>query len=356
MAQRRWMIATGALAITGMLLAGCTSGGGGSPEPTDHLDTSLLTPEGKLTEPADVTINVASRAVLDFSAPLLAEELGVFDDYGINLTIESVPTNEAVPLLATGKVDAVIGGLNAGVFNAIGAGSDLRVVAPANYQSPESKIGTWASAEWLAGRDFEPSMLKVSKHASSQGYQGITMVNYVRLLKEGGLTVDDVDIVTMPQTDQVVALETGAISTGTPSPAGADALERSGKATYIAQQIPTGWPVTVFTFGPSLLEDRPEVGMAFVAALRALYTDYLQGDYIENPEVFDALVKVSEQTPEAVRSAVPFIYGPEMSIPDDYISAMDETWRLFPDVLQSEKPFTFDDVIDTRFMDYANGL
>lgn len=355
MSRSKWWMPLGAIAITAIALSGC-AGPGGDPTPSTSGTPTGLTPEGKLKERAEVTINVANRAVLDFSGPLLADELGIFDDYGIDLKVESVPTNEAIPLLATGRLDVLIGGLNAGLFNAISGGSDLRVVAPGNYQAPDSNIGFWASSAWLDGRDFSPELLKGSKHGSSQGVQGITMVNYVRLLEKGGLTVDDVEIVTMPQTDQVIALENGSLSTGTPSPAGATTFEENGSAQFVAPQIPEGWPVVVLMFGPTLLDERPEVGMAFTAAMRTLYRDYLQGDYMDDPKVVDALVAVTEQTPEALESVVPFVYEPELSIPDDYISEMDKTWRLFPDVLQSPEPFTFEDVVDTRFMEFANGL
>jgi hypothetical protein len=76
----------------------------------------------------------------------------------------------------------------------------------------------------------------------------------------------------------------------------------------------------------------------------------------DNPEVFKALVKVSEQSEEAIRGHTEFVYKDTLSIPDDYISTMDETWRLFPDVLVSEEPLTFGDVVDTRFMEFANSL
>lgn len=345
-----------AIAVVGLALTGCGAAEPEAPEETGGSTVSGLTPEGKLVERADVTINVANAAVLDFTGPLLAEELGIFDDYGIDLKVESVPTTEAVPLLATGRIDVLIGGMNAGLFNAIDGGSELRVVAPGNYQSPESNIGIWASSAWLDGREFSPELLKGSKHGSSQGVQGITMVNYVRLLEQGGLTVEDVEIVTMPQTDQVIALENGALSTGTPSPAGATTFEDSDTAVFVARQIPDGWPVVALIFGPSLLEERPEVGMAFVAAMHELYNEHLQGAYMEDPAVADALMKITGFDEESLNAVAPFVYEPVMSIPDDYISVMDETWRHFPDVLQAADPLTFDDVVDTRFMEFANGL
>jgi NitT/TauT family transport system substrate-binding protein len=278
MSPTKWT-RVGAIVVAAMLAAAC----GSSAEPASGPDSDLLTPDGRLKTPTDVTINVASRAVLDFSSPLLAQELGVFEKYGINLKVESVPTNEAVPLLATGKIDVLIGGLNAGVFNAITGGYNIKVVAPANYQAPDSNIGIWASTKWLNGREISAEVLRGSTHASSQGYQGITMVSYVQLLRKYGLDVNDVNIETMPQTDQVVALETGAIATGTPSPAGTAALAETGAAVFVAPQIPQGWPVVVFMFGPNLLNDRPEVGYAFVAAMRDLYKNYLQPGYKDNP-------------------------------------------------------------------------
>lgn len=345
-----------AVILSLLMLAGC-GGDASSDDRTDPADvTAKLTADGKLKEPVEVTINVASRAVLDFSAPLLADELGVLEEYGIDLKVEAVPTTEAVPLLATGKLDVLIGGLNAGLFNAISGGSDLRVVAPANYQDPASTIGIWASTKWLDGQQISADLLKGSTHASSQGSQGVTMVKYVELLEKYGVEPDEVNVETLAQTDQVVALETGAVSTGTPSPAGTATLDESGAAQFVTPQVPDGWPVTVLMFGPSLLDEHPEVGMAFVAAMRSLYADQLAPGYQDDPTVFDALVKVSEQTPDDIKQATPFIYKSELSIPDDYISRCDETWRMFPGVLQSEEPLTFDDVVDTRFMDYANGL
>ncbi len=374
MQKRRLSVALGAIALSSLMLIGCTGGGTpaattaapepttagpdattAAPEPTGPEWLSKLTPEGALKEPAKVIFSTASNAVLDITAPLWADELGILEKYGIELEVQNIATTAAVPLLATGQVDVVLGGLNVGLFNAIYGGSELQVVAPNNYQKSDSTIGFYTSNA-VTGGTLTTENMRGQTFASSQGTQGITMVQILATLEGLGLTLDDVTVTTMPQTDQVVALQTGAIALGTPSPAGTLALIEANEATWAARQIPEGWPVTVYMFGPSLLEDRPEVGAAFTAAMGELFRDYLTPGYSENPEVLAAIVAATGQTAEAVQGSDEFIFEPTMEIPSDYISRMDAAWRVVPGQVANPDPTKFEEIVTSEFMEYVNGL
>ncbi|MGB4137594.1 MAG: ABC transporter substrate-binding protein [Microbacterium sp.] len=364
MQKKRLFAAITAVALSGAMLVGCTTASNpastNEPAPTSAAPEapewqSKLTDDGRLKEPAKIIFSTASNAVLDITAPLWADQLGILKKYGITMEVQNVATTAAVPLLATGQVDVILGGLNAGLFNAVYSGSDLKVVGPNNYQDPNTTIGFYTSNKVTGGK-LTTENLKGQTVASSQGTQGITMVALLDLLKSLDLKLDDVKVTTMPQTDQVVALQTGAIALGTPSPAGTLALIEAKEATWAARQIPEGWPVVVYMYGPSLLKDRPEVGAAFLAAMRELYRDYLTPGYSENPEVVSAIAKATGQTEEAIQQSTEFIFTSELAIPDDYISRMDSAWRLVPGQLASDKPMTTDQIVDTDFMKYVNGL
>lgn len=333
---------------TALVLAGCSTGGAtDSPDPEESVGS-----DGVLTEMTTVSVGISSAAL--WSLPvLMSEKWDSFTERNITLDVQTLPSSESFMLASTGKLDAVFSGPAVGLYNAIYAGTDLKIAAPGYVQSPETNSGLWVSTAALGGKKFKPEMLKGKKIASSQGNTGSSIARVTDLLEEGGLTVDDVEIVTMPSADQVIALENGSIFAGIILEPLHLPLVESGSAIKVHPQIPDGFPGVAFLFGPTLLEERPEVGKAFVAALRDMYRDHLQGDYLGDERAEDIAAALGQEVKSLQRSTAD-PYMTELSFPDDYIKTYDTAWRKWDGLLENPKPFTNKDVIDTRFMDWAN--
>lgn len=339
----------GALAVVAglaMFAVGC-----GSPEASGGGAT--IGDDGKLTERTELTIAIPGKQ-LPILAPIMAKAWKKFDERNLDVTIETLASDEAFPLLATGKLDGIWTGPSVGLFNAVAGGADVRMVSPGNYLSEESGGGIWVSSALLNGREFEPSMLRGKKFASSQGNTGTSMVAFSQLLESGGVGVDEVEIVTMSASDAVPALENGSISGAIVQEPLDVALEKNNSAVRVSPQFPDGWNNTTLLFGPSLLRDNPDAGKVFVAALRSTFVDKLQGDYLADPERVADIAEQLEQPVETLQQSTSDRYPTELSFPDEYVATHEEVWRQWPDLLTYDEPLTTEQVIDTQFMDWAN--
>jgi ABC-type nitrate/sulfonate/bicarbonate transport system substrate-binding protein len=197
-------------------------------------------------------------------------------------------------------------------------------------------------------------MLRGAKIASAQGNTGTTMIALAALLREGGLDISDVEIVTMPTTDQVAALENGSVTAGIiVEPLNLPLVERNA-AVRVWPTTMDDYPISTLAFGPTLLRDNPDVGKAFIAALRDTYINHLQGDYLHDPAKAKSIAEEIEQPLPSLQQVRSDIYGPTLTLPADLIARHEETWRQWPKLLTYEEPLVQSDVVDMRFVDWAN--
>lgn len=325
-----------------------------APAATDKI-TDQLGPDGRLPKPVTVTFSAPAK-VLGLLLGPMESTWKEFEKRNIKLELVSASTSDATVLLATGKIDAMYGGASVGLFNAISGGADVRLVATGAIPTEDSGTGIYVSNKLLDGKPFSPKMLVGQKFASSQGSTGVAMAELSNIMEKGGLKASDVDVFSMATADQATAFQNGSIAAGTLSEPLNIPLEKDGLVTKISGNSPAGWSPSNIAFGPNLLRDHPEVGFAFVAAVRATHIQHLQGDFLADPKTAGEIAKALELPLNLVTEATTDKYQTTLKFPDDFVSQLDHAWREFPDQLQSSKPFTQKDVIDTRFMDYANSL
>ncbi|MBM7413269.1 MULTISPECIES: ABC transporter substrate-binding protein [Nocardiaceae] len=335
--------------VIGVLLSAC--GGNGDASSGVTVDEN-----GRLSEPTTITMTSPCQTVSCFP-PFLFNEWDEFEKRNITIENTVLPTTDATALAATGNIDVYQGGMSVGLLNAIASGADVRVAAPTYQLLDENEAGFYVSTRLLEGRTFDPSMLKGQTIASSQGNAGATMIALTRLLKEGGLSIDDVDITMMTEADQIPALENGSIFMATLNEPSTFQINKSGGGVKVGRQVVSGFPISVYVFGRNLISGNAAVGEAFTAALRAVYVNRLQGDYIADPTMRAEMEKALGLAPGALDAAKSDLYPTDLAFPDGWVEAHTQTWSQIPDLLQGESgDLTNDDVIDRRFMDFANGI
>lgn len=335
--------------LVGVLLAACGSGDTSS-------DGVTVDEDGRLSEPTTITMTSPCQTVSCFP-PFLFDEWDEFTKRNITIKNTVLPTTDATALAATGKIDVYQGGMSVGLLNAVSSGADLRVVAPTYELLDENEAGFYVSTRLLKGRTFEPSMLKGQTIASSQGNAGATMMALTRLLKEGGLTIDDVDITMMTEPDQIPALENGSIFMGTLNEPSTFQVTKSGGGVKVGRQVLPGFPISVYVFGRNLLGENDAVGKAFTAALRATYVNRLQGDYMADAATRADIEQALDLGPGSLDAAKSDVYPSTLAFPDNWVEAHTAAWNQIPDLLQGEAGDLKDaDVIDSRFMEFANGI
>src|SRR4051812_6081953 len=156
------------------------------------------------------TVKVGDLGILTTAALYVAMEKGYFREQGVETELLNVDgTTRAIPFLATGEMDAVAASAAAGLFNAIHQGLPMRIVADKALQARDSgTVGLVARQDLLdagtlrAVADLRGRTVGLNTRGAALEYQ------LANILKSGGLTVDDVEIVELALPDLMQALAT----------------------------------------------------------------------------------------------------------------------------------------------------
>src|SRR5919199_516329 len=139
--------------------AGATTTTPAAPATTEVAAPGTPAPRPLATR-ATLTLSRGLLSGLSYSSVLLAQEMGEFTKENLEVRFVSENAVNSLLLMQQGRIDGSIVGLNAGVFNAIAAGADLRFVLPFGTAGPGDQSGLWGPRPllWPNGR-FGPPVL-----------------------------------------------------------------------------------------------------------------------------------------------------------------------------------------------------
>lgn len=186
------------------------------------------------------------------------------------LTCELTPIvagQDALALLATGRLDFIAAGLSAAFFNGVARGLDVRLVASTGYQPRHGHPSALMVRRDLydAGLRSVPALR--GKKIAFNGGAGATSAYYLaRILRTAGLHLRDVETQNVNVPDQGIAFERKAIDAAFTSAPSTQAFEEQ-KLARILTGPPPGISGTGIFFGPTLLKD-PKTAGALLDALR----------------------------------------------------------------------------------------
>ena len=328
------MIAIGASAA---LLSGCAA-----PIANDGSGLSSSYDPVPLEEMTTVKVAISAKLELH-SIPLLAKELGEFEKENLDVQLEVMPSSDSTPALAGGLVDVVIGGFTVGTVNAVSAGADIHVVYGGPSQADAD--GLWVRSD-LAAQG--PAALKGKRIATSQGAGVTAILPIIDYLASGGLTLADVDLQAITLADLPSALEAGAVDAAWLSSPAHLPFSTTGSATRVVG-LEDDQIVTAIFFGPNLRNDNPEVGQAFIRALKRTELTYLMDDYKANPEISAALASALGLTEEELKISESLSFG--NPITTDFFTQAQEAWIAYGDIVSFTEPLQPEQYVDTSFID-----
>jgi NitT/TauT family transport system substrate-binding protein len=255
---------------------------------------------------ANVTVGIVN-AISD--APIfIAEKKGYFADEGLVVTTKAFPSaaNMVAPLGA-GQLDVGAGSVSAGLYNAVGRGIKLRVVADKASSQPGYGVNELliSKAAMSSGRFKTTKDLKGLKIAMNG--QGVTnQVTLNDILKAAGLKYADVQTVDLSFPEHVVALSNGAVDGGVTTEPSATAAIADGSAVKIVgdDAVFPGHQIANLLYSDVFIQDRRDVGMRFMRAyLRAVrfYNDALNHGKLAGPNAPEVINIITEST--AVKDA-----------------------------------------------------
>lgn len=231
------------------------------------------------------TVRYGHLRLLSDGGVYIAMQEGYLRDQGIEVELVNFDSaaNMVAPL-GTSQIEAGGGALSAGLYNALGRGVRLAIVADKGYARPGNPGG--ASSNFMVRKALVDSG-DVKSAADLKGRKfawvarGIsTELDMQAFLKEGGLTMKDLDLVQMGFPDMVAAFANGAVDGGAPGEPFATTIQTQGTGVVLKRdyEVNPGNQVSALLYSQQM--GGSDLGTRFMIA-------YLKGVRLYN----DAFVK-----------------------------------------------------------------
>lgn len=318
------------------------------------LSPQLSAAEGLAPLDPPEKVTVAYVPIMKFGTMYVAEHRGLFDKYGLDVTLEPVKSGtEAIAFLTQGSID--VGGIAivTSLWSGWNKGLDIRVIAPGALEpmedSPTKLLvrsaladdGSITSAADLKGRRVAV--------AGGPGSGGEYLVS--KGLARGDLTIRDVEMMNVANPDMAMAMTNGSVDAALVGSPYADEIIDSGAGKVLETDLTPGLMTVAYVGSGKFVNERPEVAERFVLALIEAAA-MMQGDAYLDPENIDAYLTFTNSTEEAIRSGSPLVYDPTMEIPVAGLMDMEKVQRENGRTEYTE-PLDLSNVADTRFIEAA---
>ena len=301
------------------------------------------------------TVKMASAFKLEFNSPvLLADSLGEFAKENIKLELVNLSFADAVPQLASGQLDAAIGGIEVALFNAGNNNLPVKAVM-GNYYPPDAGDATIPQTGLWCRRDAfstpqKPKLKEAEKlkWASSVGKGSVAVYYSVEQIRKTvpKFSVKNTEIAQVPSADMVTALKNKAVDCGVLlDPIWLQVA--NDPAYFLAATQTPGEPLGMVAFGKTLLQDHPEVGVAFNRAVIRTINTYFNGDYHQNPAVLAEIAKVTNQ-PTANLTRTPSLVM-DWELRKDTATRIQELFIELGVITEFKKPVPESKIVDRDF-------
>jgi len=288
------------------------------------------------------TVNVGIVNLALFAPLYVADAKGYFADEGIKLNLQSVTSGQdAIPLASTGKLDAVVAGFSAGMFNAINEGLDVKVVgsmavAVGDPDNSSTHLVTSPSITTVAD-------LKGKKIGAAGGPGGAGAYLTAIALQSAGLTLSDVTIVNLANPDMPTALKNGGIDGALlAAPFSFNAMNDGANSVATP---PAGTSDTGVLYGGQFAET--QYAQPFFNALARASKD-LQNGAVNDDTNLQIVAKALNQDVDTLK-AVPFdTWLPNLAPIDDQLDKMQQVW-MSSGAISYTTPLTTDSYVDMTF-------
>lgn len=304
---------------------------------------------------APVTLQWGSVGSSSDAAFFIADAKGYFAEQAITLQTSQFAT-AALMVAPLGQNQLQVGGgtVGSGLFNAIGRGIGIRVVGDKGNLSAGHGFEGLVVRSALANEVKGPADLKGRTYALAS--RDITPeVTVATFLKKGGLSINDVNVVTLAFPDMQAALESGKVDAASPIEPWLTRILESGSGKLLARtdEVTPGQQNSVLLYSEQFATRRDVAVRFMVAYLKGarFYNDaFDKKDAAKRAEAIDILAAAT-RTDKAVleKSVMPGI-DPNGKV---NVDALEAAQQYFVAKGSQEKPIDLKTTIDTSFIDAA---
>lgn len=223
------------------------------------------------TRKAPVKVRLATVKSVSDAGLLVALARGYFAREGIELEFSRISAPpQMVPLLATGELDVAGSSITASLFNALGAGVGVKIVAAKGAVGDRfSYIALMVRKDLVdSGRYRTPQDLR-GMSVGTPGGRGVTLEAYLAALAEkAGLRLAELRVVQLGLPDMPAALANRSVDAVFALEPTVALLEREGLAVRAVsgEQILPNLDTGVLVYGPRFRTEAPDLAQGFMNA------------------------------------------------------------------------------------------
>lgn len=323
--------------ILGVLLVACggtpgqtnTTGGGGA---TTTAGTNLT------------RIRLGYVPVMIYAPLFVAAERGYFTQEGLNVELSPLQGgSDSVVQLAAGNFDVAVGGAGAGLFNAAKQGVKFTIVAPMHSERPPDTTSLVISAkrknEIKSVADLKGKKVAINATGAATEWW------LAEALRQGGLTVDDVQVTALAFRDVPAALENGALDAAMLGDPLTTINVDKGIVAILSNDFINGFVSTFLYMGEPVLTKNSEAARGFLRAYLRACRD-LQGNYM-NPEIAGIIEKYTQVPADVVMRSAPALYDPQGRVPIEDLNTL-QNYFLTRGVLEYSSPLDITTFVNTE--------
>ena len=272
-------------------------------------------------------VSIGYIPVMNFAPMFVAKDLGYFAEQGLDVELRTFAGgSEMIAQLATNDLNVGMGGAGPGLFNAVNQGLPVKIIAPGHSEgNPVATPLVVAKAKCESGEILQVSDLKGKKVAINA--PGATEYWLSQALATGGLTMDDVDLQTLPFSDAVVALQSGAIDAAILGEPTATLAEQQGIGVRLVSDFDVqGIQPTMVYASQDFLKNDPEaakgVAIGYMKAVRAIME---RG--FSDPEILPIIATYTNLPEELITESVRPLFTVDGSINVDGLNTLQSFFR-----------------------------
>ncbi|RVU17307.1 hypothetical protein EOT10_34530 [Streptomyces antnestii] len=258
----------------------------------------------KLAKTRKLTIATGTLSA-EYVAPLeMALEKGEFKKEGLDVTLKVLPTPDALPLLAKGDIDAQWAAPEAAVMNGIAGGFDIKWVASNFSSDPKSRSGLWVRLK--KGESPDHVSMAGRRLGTMIGKGSVISYPMDKALKKHGGGLDKIQFQQLGAADVLTALQNGGVDSAWLLDPVWRKVDGDKRYAFLGGQ-PAGEPLGGLLYGPKLLTEDPDAGVALLRAYIRTVNTYFAGDYKKDPAFVADLARLLK-TDKAVLESTPSLH------------------------------------------------
>jgi NitT/TauT family transport system substrate-binding protein len=254
-----------------------------------------------LPETRKLTIATGTLSA-EYVAPLqVALDKGEFTKEGLDVTLKVLPTPDALPLLAKGDLDALWAAPEAAVMNGVRGGFDIRWVAGNFSPDPKSRSGLWVRLK--EGESADRVAMAGRKLGTMIGKGSVIAYPMEKALEKHGGGLDRIRYQQLGSADVLTALQNGGVDSAWLLDPVWRRVDGEPGYAFLGGQ-PAGEPLGGMLYGPNLLDDDVDAGVALLRAYIRTVNTYFASDY-KTAATFTAYLADLLKTDESILRSTP---------------------------------------------------